>query len=254
MTIPPLPVAPSLSIVIPIHNEAGNIAPLIDEIHSALASYSPVGESFEILMVDDASVDTSRSEIIAAQSKYAQVRLIKHSRRTGMSNALRNGIRRARSEWIATIDGDGQNDPTDIPRLCDLAWSRKNGRNRSLLVMGIRANRKDTPAKRLASRTANAFRRAVLHDRCPDTGCALKLFRRDDWLELPFFNGLHRFTPAIFNMYGCEVIFTPINDRQRNHGISKSDFAGRAIKGLVDILGVVWLKYRTPTPPERGSE
>jgi dolichol-phosphate mannosyltransferase len=243
--------SPALSIVIPLLNEAGNVAPLIAEITAAFKNYTPVGESFEIVCVDDGSEDSTAGEVKAAQADDKRVRLIRHSKRLGMSAAIRNGVRQARSVWVMTIDGDRQNDPADAPRLCDLAWAK--GRDRRALVAGIRVNRQDTQGKRIASKIANFIRRSLLNDRCPDTGCSLKLFRRASYLELPFFNGLHRFMPALFNLYGSECIFTPVNDRPRERGVSKSDFAGRAIKGFFDLLGVLWLKMRTPAP-EHGRE
>lgn len=241
----------ALSIVIPMFEEAGNVLPLIEEITQAIKAYAPVGENFEIICVDDGSGDATASEVAQAMQSNQHVRLIKHGMRLGMSPALRNGIRRARAEWILTIDGDRQNDPSDAPRLLDLAWSM--GRERKVLVAGIRVNRKDTEAKRLASRFANKIRKTLLHDDCPDTGCSLKVFRRDAYLELPFFNGLHRFMPALFKLYGHETIFTPVNDRPRAAGVSKSDFIGRAVRGFFDLCGVIWLMRRTP-PPVRGEE
>jgi dolichol-phosphate mannosyltransferase len=232
-------------------NEAGNVAPLIAEIAAALKAYAPVGTDFEIACVDDGSTDATAAEIKDAQKTHPQLRLIRHPKRLGMSGAIRNGVRASRASWVLTIDGDGQNDPADIGRLCDLAWAE--GKERRILVAGIRARRRDTRAKRLASRAANVIRRTLFNDRCPDTGCSLKLFRREAYLELPFFNGLHRFMPALFALYGHEVIFTPVNDRLRLHGVTKSDFTGRAIKGFFDLLGVMWLIKRTPAP-ERGKE
>ncbi len=242
---------PALSVVIPLLNEAGNVIPLIEEITAALSAYAPVGDNFEIVCVDDGSTDSTSAEIKQAQTQHPQVRLVRHARRIGMSGAIRNGVRAAKADWIMTIDGDRQNDPADAPRLCELGWQQ--GRENRILVAGIRVNRQDTTGKRLASRFANAIRRTLLKDNCPDTGCSLKLFRRESYLELPFFNGLHRFMPALFKLYGSECIFTPVNDRLREHGVSKSDFAGRAIKGLFDLLGVMWIIARTPIP-ERGTE
>ena len=245
------PSTPALSVVIPLLNESGNIGPLIDEISAALKAYPPVGEAFEILCVDDGSDDATAAEVRTAQKGTSAVRLVCHPHRLGMSAALRNGIRRARAPWILTLDGDRQNDPADAPRLLDIAWA--NGRDQKILVAGLRILRRDTLGKRLASRAANAIRKSLLHDECPDTGCSLKLFPRDSYLELPFFNGLHRFMPALLKHYGHETLFTPVNDRLRLHGVSKSDFIGRAVKGFFDLLGVLWLLHRTPAP-ERGHE
>jgi dolichol-phosphate mannosyltransferase len=242
---------PLLSVVIPLLNEAGNVLPLIREITAACDAYSPLGKNFEIICVDDGSTDATSAEVRQAKATDARVRLIRHPKRLGMSPALRNGIRRARAAWIMTIDGDRQNDPTDAPRLLDLAWAK--GQSYKILVGGIRVNRRDTLGKRLASRFANKLRKTLLDDHCPDTGCSLKVFQRDAYLELPFFNGLHRFMPALFKLYGHETMFTPVNDRPRLHGVSKSDFVGRAVKGLYDLLGVIWIMRRTPKP-EHGTE
>ncbi len=241
----------ALSVVIPLLNESGNVVPLIKEIVAALKAYAPLENSYEIVCVDDGSTDLTAAEVLTARQQFPNVRLIKNGQRLGMSAAIRNGIRRAHSPWIMTIDGDRQNDPVDAPRLLDLAWVK--GRDRRVLVAGIRVNRQDTTGKRLASRFANLIRRTALHDNCPDTGCSLKVFPRNSYLELPFFNGLHRFMPALLKHYGHETLFTPVNDRLRQHGLSKSDFVGRAIKGLFDLLGVVWLIRRTPAPV-RGQE
>jgi dolichol-phosphate mannosyltransferase len=232
-------------------DESGNVLPLIEEISAALAAYAPVGQAFEIICVDDGSTDSTVAEIKQARQTHPHVRLIRHAQRLGMSAALRNGIRRARAAWVLTIDGDRQNDPADAPRLIDLGWMK--GRDRKVLVAGIRVNRQDTTAKRLASRFANKVRKSLLNDNCPDTGCSLKLFPRDSYLELPFFSGLHRFMPALLKHYGHECVFTPVNDRPREHGLSKSDFLGRAIRGTYDLLGVIWLIRHTPTP-DRGEE
>jgi len=246
-----MPELPVLSVVIPLFDECGNVLPLIDEISKALRAYALVGENFEIVCVDDGSHDTTMAEVKQAQTTNPNVRLIKHPQRLGMSAALRNGIRRAKATWILTIDGDRQNDPADAPRLLDLAWAKD--RDRKVLVAGIRVNRQDTQGKRLASKFANRIRRALLNDHCPDTGCSLKVFPRDSYLELPFFNGLHRFMPALLKHYGHETIFTPVNDRLRMKGVSKSDFLGRAVKGAWDLMGVLWLIKRTPAPL-RGDE
>lgn len=252
MSHPPiLSPAPALSVVIPLLNESGNIAPLLSEIAKALKNYPPVGENFEIIAVNDGSTDSTAAELEAEKAEIPQLRPLTHPERLGMSAAIRNGVRRARSSWVMTIDGDRQNDPADMPRLLNIAW--ESGKDRKVLVAGIRVNRQDTKAKRLASKFANAIRRACLNDNCPDTGCSLKLFHRETYLELPFFNGLHRFMPALFKLYGHDVFFSPVNDRLRTVGLSKSDFSGRAIRGLFDLLGVIWLIKRTPAP-DKGEE
>ncbi|MER2519258.1 MAG: glycosyltransferase [Bdellovibrionales bacterium] len=240
-----------LSVVIPMLDEAGNVAPLLRETITALEGYSPVGKAFEIICVDDGSRDATAAEIGATRREDSRVRLVRHARRLGMSAAIRNGVRRARADWILTLDGDGQNDPADASRLLDIAW--REGRERKILVGGLRARRRDTLGKRLASRCANAVRRAMLRDKCSDTGCSLKVFPRQSYLDLPFFSGLHRFMPALMAHYGNEIVFVPVNDRPRRHGVTKSDFAGRAVMGLFDLLGVVWLIRRTPAAG-RGRE
>jgi dolichol-phosphate mannosyltransferase len=243
--------SPVLSVVIPLFNEAGNVSPLVAEIEDALIAYAPVGEAFEIVCVDDGSTDSTAAEVRKAMAGYPHVRLIRHGQRLGMSAALRNGIRRAHAPWVLTIDGDRQNNPADVPLLCELAWSK--GRGRKVMAAGIRVNRQDTPGKRIASRFANAIRMFLLNDNCPDTGCSLKLFQRNAYLELPFFSGLHRFMPALLKLYGHETVFVPVNDRPRQLGVTKSDFLGRAVKGFFDLLGVIWLMSRTPRP-DRGEE
>jgi dolichol-phosphate mannosyltransferase len=242
---------PIISVVIPMLNESGNVLPLIDEITLVLGSYAPIGTSYEIICVDDGSTDSTVREVRQARQTNPRVRLISHPKTLGMSAALRNGIRRAQASWILTMDGDRQNDPADAPRLLDLAWMK--GRDRKVLVAGIRVNRRDTAAKRLASRFANKIRKTLLNDNCPDTGCSLKVFPRDSYLELPFFSGLHRFMPALLKLYGHECVFTPVNDRPREVGVSKSDFLGRAIRGAYDLFGVIWL-IRHTSAPEHGEE
>lgn len=226
--------------------------PLVEEITVALSGYAPTAGKFEIICVDDGSTDGTAADVLKAKAVHPHVRLIRHAARMGMSPALRNGIRHAKATWIMTIDGDRQNDPNDAPRLLDLAWA--DGRDNKILVGGIRVNRRDTLGKRLASRFANRIRKGLLNDHCPDTGCSLKIFPRQSYLELPFFVGLHRFMPALFKHYGHETVFTPVNDRLRTVGVSKSDFVGRAVKGLYDLLGVIWVIRRTPASVDRGRE
>lgn len=236
----------AISIVIPICNESGNIAPLVEEITAALAHTNPRLTAYEVIFVDDGSTDGSGQEMMTLAATDARLRLLTHATRQGVSTAFRNGIAAAQADWIVTLDGDGQNDPADIPRLLQLAWARRS--DDSVLVCGVRVNRRDTWQKRRASKIANKIRRWMLHDGAPDTGCALKVFRRDAYLSLPFFNGLHRFMPAMFKAFGHEVLHTPVNDRLRLRGESKSDILGRGVRGFFDLFGVSWLIRRNPRP------
>lgn len=235
---------PFLSVVIPMLDESGNVQPLLRELVAALESYAPVGTNFEILCVDDGSRDATAAEVEETRKGDPRIRLARHPARLGMSAAIRTGVRLARADWILTLDGDGQNDPADARKLLDIAW--REGRGRKVLVAGLRARRRDTWAKRVASRFANAVRRALLRDRCPDTGCSLKVFPRQSYLDLPFFAGLHRFMPALMAHDGHEVVFVSVHDRPRTRGVTKSDFLGRAVAGVFDLMGVAWLIWRTP--------
>jgi dolichol-phosphate mannosyltransferase len=249
---PLAPVTKALSVVIPVADEAGNILPLTQEIVNVMDGLVGVKGDYEILFIDDASRDASRAEIMEAMRLFPQVRLIAHSRRSGKSAGTWTGLRNAAGEWIIRMDGDGQNDPADIPRLLALAWEK--GRDKSVLVSGVRVNRQDTWAKRKASRFANGLRRALLDDDCPDTACALKLFRRDAYLSLPYFDGIHRFEPALFRLYKHPVITVPVNDRARRHGRSKYTNISRAFVGVFDLLGVIWLQRRTKAQGEAAVE
>ncbi|MGB4102020.1 MAG: glycosyltransferase family 2 protein [Alphaproteobacteria bacterium] len=239
---------PTFSIVIPLCNESGNIVPLAKEIIAALDRANPHPGPYEVIFVDDGSTDESAQEVQSLWASYPDFRLLAHNARMGSSTAFRTGIAAARARWIVTLDGDGQNDPADIPRLLQLAWAC--GHDDSILVCGVRVNRRDTLLKRLASKFANAVRRRMLDDGAPDTGCALKVFRRDTYLDLPFFKGLHRFMPAMFRAFGHEVLHTPVNDRLRLRGQSKSDILGRGIRGFFDLFGVAWLIRRNRGSPQ----
>jgi dolichol-phosphate mannosyltransferase len=234
-----------LSVIIPVLDESGNVGPLSQEIIGVLDQAPQIKGDFEIIFVDDGSRDSTPNEIAAVMAKDQRIRMLRHEQRLGASTAIRHGVMAAQSEWICTCDGDGQNDPADIPALLGVGWAR--GRERSTMVCGVRVNRQDTWRKRRASRLANGIRRWWLKDKAPDTGCALKLFRRDAYLALPFFTSLHRFMPALFLAYGHEVLHTPINDRPRLYGRSKSDLVGRALRGSYDLIGVQWLIKRAPS-------
>jgi dolichol-phosphate mannosyltransferase len=221
-----------LSIVIPVKDEAGNIAPLVAEIGVALAS---TVADYEIIYVDDGSGDATAAEIVRLQASNPRLRLVRHAKSCGQSAAIRSGVKAARSEWIATLDGDGQNDPADIPSLWQIA--RAAPPEPPLLIAGHRARRQDSWSKRRASKIANAVRRAMLHDDTPDTGCGLKLFPRALYLDLPFFDHQHRFLPALVLREGGIVRSLPVNHRPRERGASKYGVLDRLAVGITDLFG-----------------
>lgn len=229
--------APDLSVVIPVCNEQDNVAPLAREIVVALA-----GRPFEILFVDDGSTDETLARLRALRAEIPQLRVLRHSRRSGQSYAVASGVHAAAAEWVATLDGDGQNDPADIPALL-AAQAAAHGKVR--LVMGNRAaNRRDTWLRRLQSRIANGVRAALLKDDTEDSGCGIKLLHRPTFLALPFFNHMHRFMPALYRRQGTLVLSVPVNHRPRMQGTSKYGLLNRLWVGVVDILGVMWLQSR----------
>jgi dolichol-phosphate mannosyltransferase len=232
--------APELSVVIPMHNEAGNAAPLLAEVVAALTGRL----AFEVVVVDDASSDDTVAELTAVAGRLPALRVLRHTRRCGQSAALRTGVKAARAPWVATLDGDGQNDPADLLRL--LA-RRDHAGDQVHLFAGWRQQRRDTPVKRLSSRIANAVRRGLLHDQSPDTGCALKLYRRDSYLDLPWFDHMHRYLPALFQRAGWDVETVPVGHRPRLSGRSKYGIGNRLWVGIVDLFGVAWLMRRSPT-------
>lgn len=232
-----------LSVVVPVHNEAGNILPLLAEIHTALEGRF----DFEVIYVDDGSRDATPAELAAARSRHPRLRVITHREACGQSTALMTGIRQARGQWIATLDGDGQNDPADIPRL--MATAVAAGPASSLrMVAGYRRQRQDSWIKRISSRIANAVRGALLGDATPDTGCGLKVFRRGTFLELPYFDHMHRFLPALVQRAGWAVTSVEVSHRHRQRGKSKYGTLDRLAVGIVDLLGVMWLKRRSRRP------
>jgi dolichol-phosphate mannosyltransferase len=232
-----------LSIVIPVKDEAGNIAPLVAEVDQAL---DPSGIDYEIVYIDDGSGDATAAEISRLQLVNRRLRLLRHARSCGQSAAIRSGVKAARGPWIATLDGDGQNDPADIPALWQIA--RAAPTDPPLLIAGHRARRQDSRSKRLASTIANAVRRAMLHDDTPDTGCGLKLFPRALFLDLPYFDHMHRFLPALVLREGGIVRSLPVNHRPREHGVSKYGVLDRLAVGITDLFGVMWLRRRQSRP------
>lgn len=231
-----------VSVVIPALNEAGNIGRLVEETFSAV----PERNLREVIVVDDGSDDATPDELAALTQRYANLRIIRHAQRCGQSASLRTGITAARSDVIATMDGDGQNDPHDIPSL--LAKLGKPGGDGPALVNGVRAARKATGSKRFASTAANKIRDFVLRDDCPDTGCGIKVYWRDVFLRLPFFTSMHRYLPFLFQTYGYRAAFGNVNDRDRMAGTSKYTNFGRAFVGMYDLIGVTWLARRTKVP------
>ena len=239
--------APALSVVVPVHNEAENIGPLVAEIRAALGGRV----AYEIVLVDDRSTDQTPERLAALAAAHGEVRVIRHERNAGQSTALVSGVRAARGPLVATLDGDGQNDPADIPALLDRYRADAGGRGAALLVAGHRTNRRDTWITRVSSRIANAVRGRLLHDRTPDTGCGLKLFPRALFLELPYFDHMHRFLPALTLRAGGRVVSVPVSHRPRTRGRSHYGIHNRLWAGIVDLLGVLWLTRRAKLPGSR---
>ena len=243
---------PAISVVVPLRNEGPNIGPLVAEIATALE-----GVPHEIVLVDDGSTDDTAA---AARAAPAPVRLLRHDRSCGQSAAIVTGVRAACAPWIATLDGDGQNDPADIPRL----WTRARAEGAETLVAGWRTTRKDTATKRFTSRVANRVRARLLGDATPDTGCGLKVFPRELFLALPHFDHMHRFLPALVLRGGGRVVSEPVGHRPRVRGVSNYGTLDRLAVGIVDLFGMIWLQRRWKRPrllpeeapahtPERGA-
>ena len=234
---------PHLSVVVPVFNERDNVTPLINEITTALRGNALLkGEAFEIVYVDDCSRDDTLDVLKKLKAEVPELRVIKHVSQSGQSTAVRNGVKQARGVWIATLDGDGQNDPADIPKL--LAERETSAANVKLFA-GWRVQRKDTGSKRWASKLANAIRSRMLQDATPDTGCGIKLFEREAFLDLPYFNHMHRYLPALMQRAGWKTISVPVNHRHRASGVSKYNNLNRALVGLRDLRGVAWLIARS---------
>ena len=229
--------AVKLSVVVPVKDETENIAPLAREIAAAV---NGLGEA-EIIFVDDGSRDGTAAALLALKGEIDGLRVISHASNLGQSRAIRTGVRAARGEIVVTLDGDGQNDPADIPKLTAV-FDRGDA---SLgLVSGVRAKRRDSFSRRAASRLANAIRQGLLHDGASDTGCGLKAFRRDAFLALPYFDHIHRYLITLMLREGYRVEFADVNHRPRLHGTSKYTNFHRMLVGIDDLLGVRWLQRR----------
>lgn len=232
--------APDISVVVPVHDEAGAAGPLAREIAAAFA-----GRSFEMVFVNDASKDTTLDELRALQAELPMLRVLSHGANAGQSRAVRTGVLAARAPIVVTLDGDGQNPPADAPKLVDLLIASPPT---VALVGGVRAKRQDTEAKRWASRWANRIRKKLLNDDAADTGCGLKAFRRDVFLRLPYFDHIHRYLPALMIREGYENRYLDVDHRHRETGRSKYTNWGRLMASFSDLLGVMWLKTRARQP------
>jgi dolichol-phosphate mannosyltransferase len=236
------PAALAVSIVVPVRNEAENVAPLIAEITAALDGRWV----YEIIYVNDGSSDATAEKLDAIMTQRDNLRQIAHASSAGQSAAVRSGVRAARGAIVATLDGDGQNNPAFLP---DLIAAIENGSSRVGLAAGQRVGRKDTGFKKLQSRIANGVRNAILRDGTRDTGCGLKAFPREVFLAMPYFDGLHRFLPALVRREGYEIAYVDVIDRPRHSGVSNYGFFDRLWIGIMDLAGVWWLiRRKKPTP------
>lgn len=231
---------PYLSVLIPAKNEAENLPTLLEEIRQALS-----GEAFEVIVVDDGSTDNTASHLLALKrGGYTQLRILSHDRSLGQSTSIYHAAQAAEGTWLATLDGDGQNDPADIPGMLAIVRAPEAPINLKLIA-GHRVNRRDTASKRWASRFANRLRGRLLKDNTPDTGCGLKLIERDAFLRLPYFDHMHRFIPALIQRHQGGMLVHPVNHRPRSAGVSKYGNLDRALVGILDLFGVWWLIRRT---------
>ncbi|HEF4762065.1 TPA: glycosyltransferase family 2 protein [Pseudomonas putida] len=227
-----------VSVLIPAKNEANNLKPLLEEVRLALAE-----QAYEIIVVDDGSTDATLHVLRQIKHKGLNtLRILRHERSLGQSTSLYHAAQEARGQWLATLDGDGQNDPADIPGMLALVRGKEGDVQ---LVAGHRVNRRDTASKRWASRFANNLRRRLLKDATPDTGCGLKLIERAAFLRLPYFDHMHRYIPALIQRHNGRMIVHPVNHRPRTAGVSKYGNLDRALVGILDLIGVWWLIKRT---------
>lgn len=235
----------TLSVVIPAHNEAANLPTLLDEVERALSH-----QAYEVIVVDDGSDDDTWPLLVTRAHRQDSLRPLRHCDSAGQSTALWQAARHARGEWLATQDGDGQNDPADIPALLEAAKAARVD-----LVGGHRVTRQDSALKRLSSRVANAVRARLLGDGSPDSGCGLKVIRRQAFLSLPYFDHMHRFLPALVTAQGGRCLSRPVNHRPRGAGRSHYGLGNRLWVGIIDLVGVCWLQHRCRLPVDcRGVD
>lgn len=230
------------SVVVPVHNEAGNVATLAGEIAAALE-----GRAFEMVFVDDASTDDTRTKLVELKAVHPMLRVVGHRKNAGQSRAIRTGILAARGPVVGTLDGDGQNDPADLPDLYR-QLTRADAPQGLKMVMGRRASRKDSAWKKFGSRFANNIRQRMLRDDCDDSGCGIKVMDREAFLKLPYFDHMHRYMPALMKADGHEVEFRDVNHRPRGEGRSNYTNFGRLRDALSDLRGVMWLIRRRRNP------
>ena len=235
--------APHVSVVVPVYNEEDNVGPLAREIDAALS-----GTAHEIIFVNDCSTDETLTRLTALKAELPQLRAVSHRENAGQSRSVRTGILAARGEIIATLDGDMQNDPADIPAML-AKLTRPDAPESLALIGGDRtADRKDTWSKKLGSKFGNGIRQKLLKDDCNDTGCGLKVFKREAFLRLPYFDHIHRYIPALMKREGYSAEYHPVNHRAREHGVSKYTNFGRLIVSIADLRGVMWLRRRARNP------
>ena len=234
-----------LSVVVPVRNEAENILPLIEEIHAALEGRW----EFEVVYVDDGSTDATAAKLREAKARFPRLRVLRHTASCGQSTAIWSAANAAKGEWIITLDGDGQNDPADIPALVAMALDAdRQAGARVDLVTGIRRKRQDNWLRRISSRVANGIRQSMLKDGVSDTGCGLKVMRREAFLRLPFFDHMHRYYPALFIRAGGAIRCVDVNHRSRLRGVSNYGLFDRLWVGITDLFGVAWLIKRAKLP------
>jgi len=237
-----LDAAPLISVVVPAFNEAENVENLASEIASALD-----GTPYEMIFIDDASTDDTKAVLTDMKSRFPHLRVLSHRQNSGQSRGVRSGVRAARAKIIATLDSDGQNDPADIPAL-NAQLIRPDAPENLAMVGGRRAKRIDSAAKKFASRFGNGVRKRLLKDDADDTGCGLKVFRRQAFLDLPYFDHIHRYIPALMLREGYAIEFADVNHRAREFGVSKYTNFGRLKVSIADLRGVIWLRRRMKLP------
>ena len=238
-----------ISVVVPVRNEAGNIIPLIEEIHGALEGRW----DFEVIYVDDGSTDETKARLGDARARFGRLKVLRHRASCGQSAAIWTGVKAAQGTWIVTLDGDGQNDPADIPALLEIAEAADRGATLDM-VAGIRRQRRDSWLKRASSRIANRVRSSLLADDVTDTGCGLKVIRRVTYLALPYFDHMHRYLPALILRAGGRLECVDVKHRPRHSGGSNYATLDRLGVGIADLIGVMWLKRRNKIPIIESEE